>query len=168
VVTKPATEEEFGEIEGEYQVGFTTILGSKVGLAMFLAIFFAFVQYLFFAPTLSPYLIETFQTTDANTNLFFLFCTGFDAAGAPLMGWLNTKVDPLKMVGFGLFLYPIGIIFLGPSLVLGFPEEKSLVIAGLCILGLALATVLVPSVNIMIEAGLIKAEEERIKLELPA
>jgi len=83
------------------------------------------------------------------------------------MGWLNTKVNPLKMVGVGLVLYPIGLLFLGPSLALGFPEEKGLVIAGLCILGFGLATVLVPSVNIMIGAGLGKAEEERKKLDLP-
>jgi len=102
---------------------------------MFLAIIFENIFLLFITPTLSPYFKRTFHTTDAFTHICFLFSIGPDAIACPLMGWLNTKVDPLKMVGFGLFLNPIGLLLLGPSLALGFPEEIGLVIAGLCIQG---------------------------------
>lgn len=31
------------------------------------------------------------------------------------MGWLATKVDKYKVVAVGLALYPVGMLFMGPS-----------------------------------------------------
>lgn len=65
--------------------------------------------------TLGPHLIKSYGVKRNYTGLFFSLNTSVFSLGGVLMGWLATKVDKYKVVAVGLALYPVGMLFMGPS-----------------------------------------------------
>jgi len=92
--------------------------------------------------------------------MYYTWYNGATALACPLVGWTGSKVGPNKMVALGLLVLPIGLLFLGPSEIIGLPNSLTLLTIGLVILGFSQAMIIVPSIEIMVEAGENKASQK--------
>jgi drug/metabolite transporter (DMT)-like permease len=95
------------------------------------------------------------------TGLFFTLLTVVYTAGCFFAKFLLNKYEKVTVIGFGLFLNPIGLALMGP--VIKSSHELRFIATGIAVAGLGDALVLTPALPTIIEAGLKKVSEQRKK-----
>lgn len=115
------------------------------------SVMIAMLNLSFFVPSLSVRLTEL-GIDDANVGFFFSITTLMYSIFAPLSGWLSSKLDCRYAACASFFLNYISLICLGPSILLGFPNELFLLVLGLFLTGVCVSFIFVPSLGEIVSA----------------
>lgn len=99
-------------------------------------------------PTLEPHLRD-FGLDSEIVGLLFLLMSAFYVISSPIWGWIADRLPDNRILLIpGFFISAIGMLILGPSTLLGFPDgynELWLNIVALIVLGLFASAALIPT-----------------------
>jgi len=110
-----ADNESVASIKENLNISMLTLLGNRNGLIVFLTFLMTNIQFFSFSSTLSPYLVNYFQVQSSHAGLFYSGLYAIYTLTCPLIGWACSKVKALNILLLSLFLFPIGLLLLGPS-----------------------------------------------------
>ncbi len=97
--------------------------------------------YLFFDPTLSPHLIESFGFSEVTVAWYFLAYMGSQSVCSLALSTCKESVDKRYIMIPSNFVVVIGLLLTGPSKILNIPNTPAINLAGLIISGLAIGVV---------------------------
>jgi MFS family permease len=106
---------------------------------------------IFVDPILAVGMKRNFGTTNEMVGLIFLFSSVTYIIGASLSSWMSGRMHRRYVILTAFLLMCIQNVLIGPSAILGLPNEEILVAAGVTMTGLCLCLVLVPTVSEIIE-----------------
>lgn len=135
-------------------IGFFTMLKHKRILFAALCQFFNILCFTMGQPILSPRFIEDYEFSNAIVGLLFAFPTLFYIITGPILLPIVTKGFECRgtmMTGF--FLLAMSGYFIGPSKILGLPDQSSvLMIIGMALLGTGAAFTVIPVIPEMLDS----------------
>jgi MFS family permease len=106
---------------------------------------------IFVDPILALAMKRSFGTTNEWVGMIFLFSSVTYIIGAPLSSWMSARMHRRYVILFAFMLMCVQNVLIGPSAILGLPNEEIIVIIGVTMTGLCLCLVLVPTVSEIIE-----------------
>ena len=125
----------------------------------------SYFAYCMLEPILAERLLE-FKMSQANISLFFVIASVFYIFACILASWIPKRVDKRVILILASVSCSLSYLFVGPSVMFGFPDSLGVMVIGHVLLGLALPFQFVPVLPEMTNYAqqfYQKADQEKVK-----